>query len=230
MKAKAGLFGLLFSVIPALSYAVVISPAPDSHRPVINQVNYQTSVEGWVASQTAEVTVNVSASLTEDQLAKAHTDIVNQLNTLVKADWHITQFNRTPNQSGLEQLQVEATARLPETALVNIRSQAKKISKEGETFTIGDINFTPTLADTTAERETLREQAYEQIQKELVTLNKMYPNQHYAVHAINFREQMTPQPEMRVMMANAKVGGNAPLTVQNKLTVTADVSLASVNP
>ncbi len=225
---KQWLLGVM-CFVPVLSYAVIVSPMPDSIRPVINQVNYQTSVEGWVVSQTAEVVVDVSASLTEEQLGKAHIEIVDKLNSLVKADWHITQFNRNPNQSGLEQLQVEATARLPEASLVNIRGLAKKISKEGETFTVGNIDFTPTMADTMAERETLRGQIYQQIQAELATLNKMYPNQHYAVHAVNFREQMMPQPEVRAMVANAQVAGNAPLTVQNKLTLTADVSLASVN-
>ena len=226
---RKGLWLGVLCFVPVISYAVVISPTSDSYRPVINKINYQTSAEGWVASQTAEVTIDVSASLTEQQLAKAHTDMLDKLNSLVKADWHITQFNRNPNQSGLEQLQVEATARLPEEALVNIRSQAKKISKEGETFTVGNIDFTPTLADMMAERETLREQVYEQIQKELVTLNKMYSPQHYVVHDINFGEATTPQPQIRAMVATAQVAGNAPLTVQNKLTLTAYVSLASVN-
>lgn len=223
---KGVLIGLLW-VLPALSYAVVMSPV-EPIQPVLNQVVYQTSAEGWVASQTAEVVINVSASLTEDQLAKAHTNIVDKLNSIAKTDWHITQFNRNANQSGLEQLQVEAKARLPESALINIRSQAKKISKEGETYTVGDINFAPTLADTVAVRETLREQVYQQIQKELVTLNKIYPSQHYVVHEINFREDMMPQPQMRAMVANA--GENAPLNVQNKLVVSANVSLGSVNP
>ncbi|HEV2614130.1 MAG TPA: hypothetical protein VGV92_05425 [Gammaproteobacteria bacterium] len=231
---KGLLVGLLWTV-PVLSYAVVMSPEqPDAIRPVINQVNYQTSVEGWVASQTAEVVVNVSASLTEDQLAKAHTDILDKLNGIAKADWHITQFNRTPSQSGLEQLQVEATARLPESDLINVRSTAKKISKEGQTFTVGDINFEPTLADTIAERETLREEIYQQIQKELTTLNKIYPNQRYVVHQINFREDMmSPQPVMRAMVVTAAGsnggGESAPVNVQNKLVMTANVSLASVN-
>jgi len=225
---KGVLIGLLW-VLPALSYAVVMSPVGPT-RPVLNKVDYQTSAEGWVASQTAEVVINISASLTEDQLAKAHVDIIDKLNSIAKTDWHITQFNRTPNQSGLEQLQVEASARLPEASLINIRSQAKKISKEGETYTVGDINFMPTLADAITVRETLREQVYQQIQKELVTLNKIYPNQHYAVHEINFREDVMPQPQMRAMVATASNENAPPLKVQNKLVLTADVSLASVNP
>jgi hypothetical protein len=230
---RKGLWLAVLCFVPVISYAVIVAPSPDSTRPVINKVNYQTSAEGWVASQTAEVVIDVSANLTEQQLAKAHSDILDKLNSLVKADWHITQFNRNPNQSGLEQLQVEASARLPEEALVNIRSQAKKISKEGETFTVGNIDFTPTLADSMAEREILRQQIYTQIQKELVTLNKMYPSQRYVVHDINFGETSTPRPQMRAMLATAAGGSqggeNAPLTVQNKLTLTAYVSLASVN-
>lgn len=227
MRKSVLVVGLL-AIFPVVSNAVVMSPIQPLQQPILNQVEYQTGVEGWVASDTADVVVNVSASLTEDQLAKAHSDILGKLNDIAKADWHITQFNRNANQSGLEQLQVVADARLPESALINVRSAAKKISKEGETFTIGDINFAPALADTIAERETLREQIYQNIQKELVTLNKIYPNQHFVVHEINFREDMMPQPMMaRAMVATA--GENAPLNVQNKLVMTANVSLASVN-
>jgi hypothetical protein len=230
---KSLLLGLLW-VLPTLSYAVVISPVePNAQLPVINQVDYQTSVEGWVAFDTADVVINVSASLTEDQLGKAHTDILAKLNQIAKADWHITQFNRTPSQSGLEQLQVQASARLPETALINVRSEAKTISKEGETYTVGDINFAPTLADTIAERETLREEIYQAVQKELVTLNKIYPNQHYVVHQVAFREEeVRPEPMMRAMVMTANAAAPAPtppLNVQNKLVISADVSLASVN-
>ena len=204
----------------------------DPMQPVLNQVLYQTSVEQWVTTKTAEVVVDVNATMNEDALASAHDDITAKLNKLASADWHVTQFDRTPNESGLEQLAVEAQTRLSESALSNLREQAKAMSKPGETFTIQSITFEPTLAETEAVRTALRNQIYTQVQAELASLNKLYPNQHYVVHMINFGEVNLPQPEARMMMmgaVNAPVASPAPVTVANKLTLSAAVDLVSVN-
>lgn len=217
----------LLCIVPAISFA-------DPMQPVLNDVIYQTSVEQWVTTKTAEVVVNVNATLNEDQLAQAHVDILNKLNKLAAADWHVTQFNRSPNESGLEQLLVQAQTRLPETALSDLREKAKKLSKPGETFTIQSITFVPTLAEIEAVRSQLRSQVYTQVQGELTQLNKMYPNQKYVVHQINFNENdVGPQPMARaqVMMAvAAESKDNAlPVTVANKIIMMANVDLVSVN-
>src|SRR3954471_20366242 len=95
------LFAFLLLSIPLVSRADII-------KPVLNQVMYQASSEAWVSTKTAEVVVSINATLDENQLSKAHSDILNKLNNIAKSDWHITQFNRSPNESGLEQLQILA--------------------------------------------------------------------------------------------------------------------------
>lgn len=203
----------------------------DTIKPVLNKVLYQTSVEEWVTTQTAEVTVSVNASLNEEKLAKAHGDILNKLSKIAKSDWHITQFNRNPNESGLEQLQVMAQTRLPETALSNLREQAKSVSQPGETFKIETVAFEPTLQEIESTRSQLRGMVYHQVQQELTELNKLYPTQKYVVHTIDFLEGMTPRPRMGGNMAvmDTMAAAAMPVTVANKMRVSAKVVLVSVN-
>ena len=89
-------------------------------QPVLHQITFTMTSEQWVSTQNADVFVGVDATLDQNQLATAHTNILDKLNQLAKTDWHIIQFNRTQNSSGLEQLSVVAQARLPETALSKI--------------------------------------------------------------------------------------------------------------
>ena len=212
---------VLLGVFPVGAFAA--EPA-QTIQPVLNQVLYQTSAESWVSTQTAEVVISVSASLNEAELAKAHTQILANLNTIAKTNWHIIQFNRTPNESGLEQLQVQASARLPESELINARSQAKKLSHPGETYSVNSISFDPSLAEVQDVESALRETIYHQIQGELDKLNKLYPGQHYMVHKVDFTEQSS---DPRMMSAMVNSGAAAPLKVQNKLILTANVILAS---
>jgi hypothetical protein len=221
----------MFAGFLLLSCLSLSAFADSTVKPVLNKVQYQLSNEAWVTTKTAEVIISVNATLNENGLGKAHNDILNKLNEIAKSDWHITQFNRSPNESGLEQLQVLAQTRLSETSLSDLREQAKKVSKPGETYKIENIAFEPTLSETEAVRGQLRNQVYQQIQNELSQLNKIYPNQHYIIHDINFMENVSPQPRPRVMMLAATENSptSAPVEVANKMTVTANVVLVSIN-
>lgn len=225
-------------MVATVSLAQSSSPQiPFPIQPVLHQITFSVNSEKWVTTQNADVYVGVDATMDQNQLAAAHTDILQKLNKLASGDWHITQFNRSANSSGLEQLQVVAQARLPETALSKIRDDAKALTYPGETFTVLNIAFIPSTAEMEAVRADLRNDLYGKIQDELNRVNKIYTNQKYVVHEIDFSEQgVTPQP-LPVLRATAMVMGGAenaatptqpPLTVANKLIMTAAVTLASV--
>jgi hypothetical protein len=203
-------------------------------QPVLHQITFTMTSEQWVTTQHADVFVGVDATLDKTQLATAHNDILQTLNKLAKTDWHITQFNRSQNSSGLEQLSVVAQARLPETALAKIRDDAKDLTHPGETYTVLNIAFTPSTAELEAVRAQLRSNLYDRIQNELNTINKIYSNQKYVVHQIDFSESGSPQPPVPMMKMTMAAGNAAemapspPLTVANKLVMTASVTLAEV--
>ena len=201
-------------------------------RSGVDKVVYPVTVQQWVSTQTAKVEVSVDATLKESDLSKARGNIRANLDKIGgKADWHITQFRRSQDQSGLERVAVQAEARLPEGQLANLRQQAKAMSKAGSTYRINNIDFTPSMADMQQARADLRAKVYMQANQELVRLNKQYPGQKFHLHRVNFVGMMRPGMAMkgaRAMFVGAAMAASpTPLTVSNRLSLNAMVFLST---
>ena len=145
-----------------MSVATTWVVADDTDKPApINSVALQLSAEKWATTKTARVIVNVNAVLKSEALDSFRTQLLKNLAKLADdGAWHITQFYRFQDQSGLERLQVTAEARLPDSALSNLRDGAKTISKPGEQYTISDIQFTPSLEEVEQVKKDVRAQIY----------------------------------------------------------------------
>jgi len=156
----------------------------------LNKITYQSTVEKWATTTTAKVTVNVDAALDKVGLSNINQYVLSNLNKMaVDASWHVTQFNRNQDKSGLEMLHVEAEARLPQNALASLRDKAKSISKSGETYTLGDIDFMPDLQEMEKVHADARAEIYAQVKQEIARLNQLYPEQHYFLHQLDFIAQ-----------------------------------------
>jgi hypothetical protein len=199
-------------------------------KPVLNKISYDIAAEDWAKTATVMVEVSVDAIFNENNLEQVRTNILKKLNQLApNAQWHITTFARNPDQSGLERLQLQAQSRVNNTALGNLRQQAKALSKPGVTITITNIDYSPSLAEVEATKLALHKQIYNQAKAELVQLNQLYPNQKYYLHTVEFLSQqqsLEPQPLMRMnlMAANSKP---VAMPVAGKVIITARVTLAS---
>lgn len=221
-----------------MSGAANAGPNP-SHRVVgpMSEVEFNVVTEKWVKTQTAKVTVNLHATVKQAELANIHHQILSVLKQLAdKGEWHITTFNRSQDSSGLEKIYVVAEARLDESLLADLHRRAKKLSQEGRTVRIQDIEFKPTLAETEQARADLRKLIYEQVKSEMAALNKVYTGRHYHVSEIDF--QPTTQPMRRRLsksrqydMAAEMVASPAPtLEVSDKVIMSAHVVLADKLP
>lgn len=218
--------------ILALSLSI-LSPnamAMQDVSPLLDTVSFQLSAEQWATSTTAKVVVGINATLSDAQLGAMHNTIMGNLSKIAaNVDWHITQFQRSKNQSGLEQLYAEAEARIPENALTSLRQNADSISKPGETYTINAIDYAPSAAEIEKVRAELRSQIYDKVEAELVRLNKVYSDEKFHLHSIDFTAATpVPVPMMRTMLVAESNAAPAPaMAVSNKVMVDADVVLAS---
>ena len=197
--------------------------------PLLNKVTLQLTAEQWVATKTALVTIGINASVNDSDLGKIQSHLLDTLNQLGKTDWHIISFNRTLDQSGLENIQAKAEARLPESALAGLRDKAKSVSKPGETFTLDNVQFIPSDDEIRNANMVLRNIIYQQAKAEIDQLNKFYPEQKYYLHQISFVNETMPGPMQNAalfMKAAAPVASNG-LAVGNKLRMVALVELAS---
>lgn len=220
----------LFAILTLIFLFISPMYADHARKHSLDQISFQLQAEDWAATSSAEVTVSMDAILNSNQLAFSHQDIQQKLQKISSdATWHITNYYRSKDQSGLEKLTVLATARLPESKLADLRDQAKNISRAGETYRIQEIAFVPSLSDLEMVREKLRDTIYQQAKAETDRLNKIYPEQHYAIHLIQFDGvNIQPQPVQRNMAFAAEmVQKPASLQVSQKIQTVALVVLAS---
>lgn len=224
----------LIFLIPLLFVTPVLADTP--LEPLMNKVTLQFDAEQWVVSKSALVTVGINAAVSDIGLEKIQSQVLTKLNQLsAKGEWHLVSFYRSLDKSGLETIQISAQARLPEPDLVGLRDKAKAISKPGETYTIDNIQFTPTEDEVRAANSNLRDKIYAQTKTEIDRLNKMYPEQKYYVHDINFITNIYQGASAGVMYKSVnEVEGGAPapaarpaLPVGDKLRLSATVVLAT---
>src|ERR1700722_16290344 len=162
------LLALLFiltalGITPALAFEI----NPDSSF-ILNKVTTRFSAEQYVATRTALVTVGISAGVNDTGLQTIQDEVLKKLNDLSnKGEWHIISFDRSLDQSGLEKVVMQGQARLPSSALSNLRDKAKSMSKPGETFTLDNVEFTPSEQELRDANTTLRGQIYQQAKDEI---------------------------------------------------------------
>lgn len=201
----------LFIAVYGVAFAQDTPPAVPVPR--LSQIAYQMTAERWATTKTAQVTVNLDAALSKLGLNNINDQVQKNLHDLAPSgDWHITQFNRTQDSSGLEMLHIEAQARLAGTELSGIRDKAKSISKPGETYTIANIDFSPSQAEMEQALASARTDIYQQVNQEITHLNQLYPKQQYFVYSISFNGA-NPNPVAlvapRMMMATQEVNQSA---------------------
>lgn len=199
---------------------------------ILDKITFQTSAKQWVTTQTALLSVDINVALNNSDLVKTRNDIMSNLNKITQGDWHLVQFNRSQDSSGLEKLYVQAQARVAQSSLVDVYQKAKSISKPGAQYTINGIEFKPSLEETQAVRATIRKQLYQQVSDELTRINRAYPNQNYTVSNLVITDTDNPQPpiayQAKLMNTMAITGAApAPLSVSNELILTAYVEVAS---
>ena len=204
--------------------------ADTSLEPLLNKVTLQLNAEQWVTTKTALVNVSINASMNNTALEKIHAQVLDKLNRLSdKGEWHLTSYDRSLDKSGLESVQIMAQSRLPDTELAGLRDKAKSISKPGETYAIDNIQFTPSDDEIRDANNALRANVYQQANAELARLNKIYPDQKYYLHNVNFmQDAMMPMAAQNMMLAKGSDNGGATrMSVGDKMRVSASVVLAA---
>ena len=191
MKQVAGMLALMTMTPFALAADIIIPP-----QMVLDRVLFQISTKQWVTTQTAQLTVSINATLNNADLVKARADMMVSLNKIAKGDWHLTEFDRSQDSSGLEKLFVQAQVRVDQATLTDIYQNAKTVSTPGTKYKVSGVDFKPSLEETQAVRAKIREQLYQQVNEEIARMNKAYPMQNYSVSNLVFAEggDNVPQP------------------------------------
>ena len=124
----------------------------------LDRVQMMLSAEKWVTTTTAKIEVTINATLTQTSLVQMRRQILQNLNTIAKGEWHIVQFNRRQGSSGLENLYVNATVRVAQVLLSGVYDLAKKVSKPGVQYKVTNIDFSPSFKDVKRVEKAVREE------------------------------------------------------------------------
>lgn len=221
---------IIFLAIFIVNLSFAADANPDR---LLNQVSFQLAEKKWVSTKTALLNVSINATLTSADLVKARAEIMTKLNQIAKGEWHLVQFDRSQDNSGLEKLFVLAQARINQSDLTDIYQHAKTTSKPGATYEINSVDFKPSLIEIQDVQAQLRDQLYQKIQAELTRLNSVYSGQVYTLYHLEFVEgDVSPQSKsyqpremQNTMVMSTSVAPS--LAVSNELTMTAVVQLAS---
>ncbi len=227
MKKYAGM--LVLMSVSSFALADIFPP-----QMVLDKVVFQISAKQWVTTKTALLNVNINVTLNNADLVKARSEIMDSLNKIASGEWHLIEFDRSQDSSGLEKLYVQAQARVDQATLTDIYQNAKNVSTPGTKYEVSGVEFKPSLEENQAVRAKIREQLYKEINDEIVRMNKEYPTQNYSLNNLVFVEGgegiVQPQPrayQAKEMSALAVGAAPATLSVSNEITLTALVEAAS---
>jgi hypothetical protein len=198
--------------------------------PVQDHVSLTLSVEDWVKTDTAEVTLVVEAAAPGGDAGSARGEVMKAAQAVSDASWQAIRFDRQQDQAGLDHWQASLRARLPEARLGGLGERARKASRPGLQVRVEQVEFTPTLAETEAVRSRLRADLYKRATEELASANKSLTDRTYRIAGIDFQETRAGGPLPAPMAAQAKFAASdgGGLDVQQKLRVTARVNLATL--
>ena len=200
--------------------------------PALSKIQLQLNAEQWVNTETAKVTVDVSAALEAAGLSGLQQKVLGDLNGIYATDWHITHFTQTQDATGLLRATLQIEARLPEAQLPELRDKVKAISKPGATFTIADIDYSPSFAELNTVKGLLRQQLYQQAQAELAVINKMYAPRQYTLYDLTMFMtpvvMMSPGANTMVMARMVTQTETSPsMEVSQRLDASATVTFAA---
>lgn len=209
----------------------------------MDNINLSFTVEDWINSNTAEVTMIVNASTEGQDGLDLRTEIKEALETLVDTEWRFIDISRITGRSGLEEWNVIAQARVEEKDLNNLPSRAKELGRKGLQYRVGNVDFTPTKEQFEDLYRELRSKINGLISEELSTLNTELSGRKWRVGSVsyNFGSASTAHVRgshiMLTMAANAvsnmdddvgSAGDFGGFEVSQKIELSATVTVSSV--
>ncbi len=208
-----------------------------------DSVVFNLSTEQWVTTKTARVMLSVEAAVTNNTAGTMRTSMTKAVGDMVKADWRVTSFNRSQDQTGMERWSALYEARIPENELNGLTDKAKQSSKAGMQITVSGVDFTPTLEEIQAAQSQLRTQLYKMANEQLSALNATITGRNYRIAMIDFSDEggSMPRPAMfargKAMMRTMEMAGGSPdgdsmppMERSEKMTLSARVVLSAVSP
>lgn len=227
---KAWLLGVLTFMA---SNFLLASEAPEAAVPKpLDTIAFQLQSEDWVNTQTALLRVRLNASIAAKDWGQARDVFLANLHRINEGNWHVTEFVRSQDSSGLEKLSALAEIRLPQSQMNNLSQKVDALSKPGATYRVESLIYEPSLTEREATKSRLRQSLYNAVNEEIARINKSFLGQTYSVKSLRFVEGDMPMQRAELNMMSMKAqampaSSGQGLGVSESITLHAIVTLAA---
>lgn len=226
---------LIIMLLVALPFSVL---ANCNYNP-LNTISYNVSTQKWLSAKDAKVTVVVNATLASAAVSEFSQELVANLSAYAKG-WHIIAFSQVKNESGLQNVKALAQVRVPNGNVAAISVGMKKLTKQGVSYKIANLEFTPSFAQKQHAYAAMRIQLFNEIHHQLLALNKIYQQKFY-INNIDFQTRFVASNTIRPVMFTAGVENamrkstrsysakSSNMAISQKLVLSANVKFGNVH-
>jgi hypothetical protein len=143
---------------------------------VFDRVKLDLLVQQSVPSETVRVYVEAIVAATPEQASAAPELIRSTLAQVLPADWTTNFASRRDDNSGMEQIILQASTRVAEAKTAGLSDRLRKASRSGLSLKLRSIEFRPPQKQIDEIAKALRSKIYQLAQQEADTLNKALPS------------------------------------------------------
>lgn len=219
------------------------------HIPM-DTVHLEFSVEEWLNSGTAEVTIDIDASIEGAEGLELRKTIKDSLTELMpNSEWRFCRVNRSRDRSGRETWRIGAQTRVDEEQLNDLSGRCKKLGAVGLQFRVGYVDYSPTKEAIEDLNRVLRQKINDLITQELYDLATELPDRKWRVSSVHYGVDMSAsnirmhsKGSGQIMMATAMsvesaydndvdeeegAVGSGGFEISQKMTLEASVTISS---
>lgn len=185
-------------------------------------VHLEFAVEEWLNSGTAEVTIDIDASIEGAEGLELRQTIKDSLAEIIpNVEWRFSRVNRSRDRTGRENWQIGAQARVEEELLNDLSGKCKKLGAVGLQFRVGYVDYSPTKEAIEELNRTLRSKINELVSDELGRLSAELPNRDWRVSSVQYGADMS--------FSNVRVGNVGLGSVPHAVMMATSVDSAAYN-
>lgn len=167
-----------------------------SNQPIQDTISLDLAAEKTVVNDTIKVIATISALIRPDQTdATLRADIRAMMKKLIEtAEWQFSNLERSTDPSGVERVQITASARVSEGENANLEGRARDVSSPG--LTVANVQVDTTIPQRMLDEaeQALRMDLLAKINQELAKINEVMKDdklQPYRVYQVKFQRSAT---------------------------------------
>jgi len=172
-----------------------------------DSIRFTISAEEVVVNTTVKVITNISATISRETSEQTLKDSLRDLmKRFIDAEWQFSGMTRASSPSGMEEVRVAATARIPESENYGLDRRREEASREGMRIYSHTTDTAPPMEQRLEAQSHLRQKLLTLAMEELDTINTTLTSQ-YRLGKVEFSTDVSEAPLRPMAMAASAAYG-----------------------